>query len=77
MDAENRWWVAELLPRQTARKLGSNPGEKETMQKWYVWLEKMKKEDEEEKDGREGTTTNFSKYHFKILFANLKIHFFQ
>ena len=48
MDAENRWWVAELLAAD-CEKAWPHPGEKETMQKWYVWLEKMKKEDEKRK----------------------------
>ena len=47
MDAENRWWVAELLAADCA-KAWLYP-EEETMQKWYVWLEEMKKEDEKRK----------------------------
>ena len=43
MDAENRWWVAELLAAD-CEKAGFHPGEEETRQKWYGW--KMKKEDE-------------------------------
>ena len=38
MDAENRWWVAELLAADWL-----HPEEEETMQKWYAWLQKMKK----------------------------------
>ena len=48
MDAENRWWVAELL----AADCGTawlHPGEEETMQKWYFWLEAKKKKDEKRK----------------------------
>ena len=52
MDAENRWWrVAELLAAD-CKKAWLHPGEEETMQTWYVWLEKMKKED----DGRNAST---------------------
>ena len=38
MDAENRWWVAELLAAD-CEKTWLHPGEEETMQKWYVLLE--------------------------------------
>ena len=44
MDAHNRWWVAELLA--DCEKAWLHPEEEETMQKWYVWLEEMKKKDE-------------------------------
>ena len=37
--------VAELLAAD-CKKAWLHPGEEETMQTWYVWLEKMKKEDE-------------------------------
>ena len=42
MDAENRWWAAELLAAD-CEKAWLHPEEDGTMQKWYVWLEKMKK----------------------------------
>ena len=48
MDAESRWWVAELLAAD-CEKAWIHPGWEDTMQKWYEWLEKMKKEDEKEK----------------------------
>ena len=41
-------WVAELLAADCA-KAWLHPGEEETMQYWYAWLEKMKKEDEKRK----------------------------
>ena len=48
MDAENRWWVAELMAAD-CEKAWLHPGEQETMQTWFVWLEKMKKEDDKRK----------------------------
>ena len=48
MDAESRWWVGELLAAD-CEKACLHPGEEETMQKWYAWLEKMIKEDEKTK----------------------------
>ena len=48
MDAENRWWVAELLATD-CEKAWLDPGEEETMRKSYVQLEKMKKEDKKRK----------------------------
>ena len=39
LDAENRWWVAELLAAD-CEKAWLHPGEEETMRKWYVRLEK-------------------------------------
>ena len=48
MDAEKRWWVAELLGADS-EKAWLNPGEEETMHKWYAWLEKMRKEDQKGK----------------------------
>ena len=48
MDAENRWWVAELLAAD-CEKAWLHPGEEETMQKWYAWLEKMEKGNEKRK----------------------------
>ena len=47
MDADNRWWVAELLAAD-CEKAWLHPGEEETMPKWYVWLG-MEKEDEKRK----------------------------
>ena len=48
MDAENRWWVAELLAAD-CEKAWLRPGEEASMLKWYVWLEEMKKKDEKDK----------------------------
>ena len=48
MDAQNRWWVAELLAAD-CEKAWLHPGEEETMQKWGAWLETMKKEEEKRK----------------------------
>ena len=42
MDAESRWWVTELLAAD-CEKAWIHPGWEDTMQKWYEWLEKMKK----------------------------------
>ena len=42
MDAENRWWVSELLAAD-CEKVWIHPGWEDTMQKWYDLLEKMKK----------------------------------
>ena len=48
MDAQNRWWVTELLAADCERAW-IHPGWEITMQKWYEWLEEMKKKDEKEK----------------------------
>ena len=48
MDAENRWWVTELLAADY-EKAWIHPGWEDTMQKWNEWLEEMKKNDEQEK----------------------------
>ena len=48
MDAENRWWVTELLAVD-CEKAWLQAGWEDTKQKWYEWLEEMKKKDEEEK----------------------------
>ena len=55
MDADNRWWVAELLAAD-CEKAWLHPGEEETMHKWFSWLEKMKKEDEKRKMEENATT---------------------
>ena len=47
-DAENRWWVAELLAKD-CEKAWTHTGWEDTMQKWYEWLEYMKTKDEKEK----------------------------
>ena len=48
MDAESRWWVAELLAAD-CEKGWLHPEEEETMQKWYIWLGKMRNEDDKRK----------------------------
>ena len=48
MDAENRWWVTELLAAD-CEKAWIHPGWEDTMQKSHKWLEELKKKDEEEK----------------------------
>ena len=45
MDAKNRWWVSELLAKDS-EKAWIQTGWEDTMQKWYEWLEHMKKKDE-------------------------------
>ena len=47
MDAQNRWWVAELLAKD-CEKAWTRAGWEDTMQKWYGWLENMKRKDEKE-----------------------------
>ena len=47
MDAENRWWVTELLAAG-CEKAWIHPGWEDTIQEWYEWLKRMKKEDEKE-----------------------------
>ena len=47
-DAENRWWVSELLAAD-CEKAWIHTGWEDTVQKWYNWLEDMKKKDEKEK----------------------------
>ena len=51
MDAQNRWWVAELLAK-VWDKACTQTGWEDTMQEWYEWLENMKKKDENEKTWR-------------------------
>ena len=48
MDANNRWWVAELLATD-CEKAWIHTGWEDVMQKWYEWLEYLKKKDEKEK----------------------------
>ena len=50
IDAENRWWVAELLA--DCEKAWLHPEEEETIQKWYVWCEEMKKKYEKRKTAK-------------------------
>ena len=47
-DAKNRWWVSELLAKD-CDEAWIHTGWEDTMQKWYEWLEHMKKKDEKEK----------------------------
>ena len=48
MDAKNRWCVSELLVADRD-KAWIHTGWDDTVQKWFQWLEKMKKRDEKEK----------------------------
>ena len=43
MDADNRWWVAELLAAD-CEKVWLHAGWEDTMQEWSIWLEKIEKE---------------------------------
>ena len=45
---KNRWWVTKLLAAD-CEKAWIHPGCEDTMQKWYGWLEELKKMDEKEK----------------------------
>ena len=47
MDAQNRWWVAELLAKD-CEKAWTHTGWEDTMQKWFEWLEYTKRKDEKE-----------------------------
>ena len=47
MDAENRWWAAELLAAY-CEKAWIHTGWGDIVQKWFQWLEDMKKKDEKE-----------------------------
>ena len=48
MDAKSRWWFPELLVAD-CEKAWIHTGWEDTMQKWYNWLEEVKKKDEREK----------------------------
>ena len=48
MDAENRWWVSELLVAD-CEKVWIHTGRQDILQKWYKWLEEMKKRDDKGK----------------------------
>ena len=48
IDANNRWWVAELLAKD-CEKAWTHTGWEDTMQKWYEWLAYMKRKDVKEK----------------------------
>ena len=48
IDTRNRWWVAELLAKD-CEKAWTHTGWEDTMQKWYDWLEHMKKKNEKGK----------------------------
>ena len=47
-DAERRWWVSELLAAN-CEKAWIHAGWEDTLQKWYKWLEEIKKKDEKER----------------------------
>ena len=49
--ANTSWWVSELLAAD-CEKAWLHAGLEDTVQKWYDWLEEMKKKDEAQKVGR-------------------------
>ena len=59
-DAKNRWRVSELLAEQ-CEKAWIHPGWEDSMQKWFNWLEDMKKQDEKRKRGRNCISTMWRK----------------
>ena len=48
MNEDNRWWMAELLVVD-CEKAWLHPEEEATMQKWYTWLQELKRECEKKK----------------------------
>ena len=50
VDAKNRWWVSEWLAKD-CEKAWTHTGWEDTMQKWYAWLDHMKKKAEKGKVG--------------------------
>ena len=48
MGAKKRWWVSELLAADF-EKAWIHTRWEDTMQKWYTWLDEVKKKDEKEK----------------------------
>ena len=50
MDAQNRWWISELLAKD-CEKAWTHTGWEETMHKWCDWLEHMKKKEKEKLEG--------------------------
>ena len=44
----NKWWVSDLVVAD-CEKAWIHTGWEDAMQKWYNWLEEMKKKDEKEK----------------------------
>ena len=48
MDAKNHRWLLELLAKD-CDKAWTHTGWEDTMQKWYEWLEHLKKKDVKEK----------------------------
>ena len=51
MDANNSWWVSELLPLiAKKKKTWLHPLWKDTMQQWYRWLHEMMKDEEQRKE---------------------------
>ena len=49
MDVNNSWWVSELQVAD-CKKGWPHPEWKDAMQKWYSWLQEMKKKDEEKRE---------------------------
>ena len=45
MDANNSWWVSELLAGD-CKKTWLHPEWEDTVQRWSNWLHEMKKKDE-------------------------------
>ena len=48
MDDRNRWLVAEILAA-ACEEAWTHAGWQDVLQKWYEWLENMKKKDEKKK----------------------------
>ena len=45
MDANNSWWVSELLPA-ACQEAWLHPGLEDTMLQWSIWLCEFEKKDE-------------------------------
>ena len=48
MDANDSWWVSELLGADCKKKAWLHPEWEDTLQIWCSWSQEMKKKDEEE-----------------------------
>ena len=53
MDANNSWWVSELLAADCEEKAWLHPEWDDTMQRWICWLCEMKKKDEDNRKEEE------------------------
>ena len=50
VDANNSWWVCELLAADCKeKKTWLHPGWEDTMLRWFSWLYEVKKKDEEKR----------------------------